>query len=65
MLSPTVREITRHGHPRGQQHSSAPAANRQEWFNRMRADREQRELVTASLAAGVPASIRKNGMGAL
>ncbi|MDX6642472.1 MAG: hypothetical protein QOD76_434 [Solirubrobacteraceae bacterium] len=65
MLNPTVREITRHGHPRGQVPPPLPGEHGQEQADQTRVNREQRELVAASLTAGVRGSIRKNGMGAL
>ena len=63
MLNPTVREITRHGHPRGE--VSPPGEHGQEPSDRIRVNRAQRELVVASLTAGARGSIRKNGQGAL
>lgn len=62
MLTPKVREITRD--PRGELSPLLPREDRHEWFDRMRTERIQRELVTASLSAGVPSNVRKNGLGA-
>ena len=65
MLNPTVREITRHGHPRGQVPPPLPGENGQEPSDQLPVNPGQRELVAASLTAGVRGSSRKNGMGAL
>lgn len=64
MLTPTVHEITPDTYPPGERRPRLSGHYGFERFERMRADREQRELVTASLTAGVAATIRKNGMGA-
>jgi hypothetical protein len=65
MVTPTVREITHDDrYPQGERRPRLSGYYGDERFDQMRADREQRELVTASLGAGVPSTVRKNGLGA-
>jgi hypothetical protein len=64
MLTPTVREITHDRHPPGERRPRLSGYYGREQVDRIRAEREQRERVTASLAAGVAGDVRTNGIGA-